>query len=131
MNHNPYKRQGQMDYLQSYFYTDTIIGHKHLLQDDGFKMIVVDSWKYLIAQVKIKIYDYVIIPNHIHLLWQMLALNGKESPAGSFAKFTAHFSYATSGKGRDVAAKEEYPWSSTKFYELGIDEFGIVTDYRD
>ena len=30
------------------------------------------------------------MPNHIHLLWQMLELNGKESPAGSFAKFTAH-----------------------------------------
>ena len=30
------------------------------------------------------------MPNHIHLLWQMLEMNGKESPAGSFAKFTAH-----------------------------------------
>ena len=30
------------------------------------------------------------MPNHIHLLWQMLEMNGKETPAGSFAKFTAH-----------------------------------------
>ena len=25
---------------------------------------------------------------------------------------------------------EEYKWSSAKFYESGIDEFGIITDYR-
>jgi putative transposase len=30
------------------------------------------------------------MPNHVHLLWTMTGLNGKESPAGSFAKFTAH-----------------------------------------
>ena len=30
------------------------------------------------------------MPNHIHLIWEMLDTNGKESPAGSFAKFTAH-----------------------------------------
>ena len=35
-------------------------------------------------------YAFVIMPNHIHLIWNMLDLNGKESPAGSFAKFTAH-----------------------------------------
>jgi putative transposase len=44
----------------------------------------------LIENKKIKIHGYVIMPNHIHLLWQMLEMNGKESPAGSFAKFTAH-----------------------------------------
>ncbi len=26
-----YKRQGKMDFLKSYFYTDTLIGHKQLL----------------------------------------------------------------------------------------------------
>ena len=30
------------------------------------------------------------MPNHIHLLWQMLEMNGKGSHAVSFAKFTAH-----------------------------------------
>ena len=26
---------------------------------------------------------------------------------------------------------EDYKWSSAKFYETGIDEFNIVTDYRE
>lgn len=30
------------------------------------------------------------MPNHIHLLWQLLKRNGKESPAASLMKFTAH-----------------------------------------
>jgi REP element-mobilizing transposase RayT len=30
------------------------------------------------------------MPNHIHLLWYILKQNGKESAAGSLAKFTAH-----------------------------------------
>ena len=181
MEYNPYKRQGQMDFLQSYFYTDTIVGHKHLLSDDNFKQVVIDSWKYLVDKEKIKIYGYVIMPNHIHLLWQMLEMNGKESPAGSFAKFTAHQfkkliaasnpleleKYKVDERDRSynfwkrdplaipmtfeaaflqrltyihnnplnpkwnlAMIPEDYRWSSAKFYELGIDEFGIVNDYR-
>jgi putative transposase len=90
MTYNLNKRQGQMDFIQSYFYTDTIHNHKHLLLNDNMKMVVINSWKYLVSIGKIKIYAFVIMPNHIHLIWIMLEANGKESPAGSFAKFTAH-----------------------------------------
>jgi REP element-mobilizing transposase RayT len=178
----PYQRQGQMDFLQSYFYTDTICGFKHLLVDDALKLVVINSWKYLVDNKKIKIYAYVIMPNHIHLIWDMLETNGKESPAGSFAKFTAHqfkkhlqlhdadlLEFFKSDKSdrsyqfwkRDPLAipltseksflqkleyihanplqpkwqlsltSEDYRWSSASFYECGLDEFGIVSDYRD
>ena len=30
------------------------------------------------------------MPNHIHLIWKLNKLNGKETPKGSFLKFTAH-----------------------------------------
>ena len=30
------------------------------------------------------------MPNHIHLIWEMLALNGEEMPHASFLKFTSH-----------------------------------------
>ncbi len=179
---NPHQRQGQMSFLQSYFYTDTIAGFKHLLADDLIKMMLIDSWKYLVDSGKIKIYGYVIMPNHIHLIWDMLEGNRKESPAGSFAKFTAH-QFKKYLQGKDAAVLEEYKstkadreyqfwkrdplaipltseksflqkleyihlnpiqpkwrladipenykWSSAGFYEFGVDEFGIVTDYRD
>jgi hypothetical protein len=41
MKNNPYKRQGQMSHLQSYFYIDTICDHKHLLNNDEMKMVVI------------------------------------------------------------------------------------------
>ncbi len=64
METNSYKRQGQMNTLQSYFYTEIIFEMKHLLADDDFKMIVIDSCKYLLQTNKIKIYGCVIMPNH-------------------------------------------------------------------
>lgn len=54
------------------------------------KMIIIESWQYLVKQGLIEIYAFVIMPNHIHLLWNMLKDNGNESPAGSFTKHTAH-----------------------------------------
>jgi putative transposase len=30
-----------------------------------------------------------------------------------------------------VSKPEDYYWSSAKFYENGVDDFGIVTHYRD
>ena len=85
-----HKRQGQVELLQCYFYTETINGFKHLLIEDEFKMIVINSLKYLVDKGLVTIYGYVIMPNHIHLIWYINQTNGKESPSGSFAKFTAH-----------------------------------------
>src|SRR5438874_10783780 len=30
------------------------------------------------------------MPNHMHLTWEMLQMNGKEQPSASFMKFTSH-----------------------------------------
>ena len=83
-------RQGQMEIAQCYFYTDTIYGFKNLLYDDKLKLTLISSWQYLTENKLIEIYGYVIMPNHIHLLWNILQPNGKESPAGSFTKYTGH-----------------------------------------
>lgn len=85
-----HKRQGQMDISICYFYTDTINNFMPLLANDDLKLIVIQSLQYLVRNEFVKIYGYVIMPNHIHILWYLLKLNGKESAAGSFAKYTAH-----------------------------------------
>lgn len=36
------------------------------------------------------IYGYVIMDNHIHVLWEQLKMNGKETPKESFEKYTGH-----------------------------------------
>ncbi len=52
-------------------------------------MIIINSLQWLVQKELVKIYGYVIMPNHIHLMWEQLAMNGKEYPKNSFEKFTA------------------------------------------
>jgi putative transposase len=85
-----HNRQGQMGWDYTYFYTETIQNFSHLLVDDKLKMVIIQSLQYLVKKELITVYGFVIMPNHIHLLWSIKVMNGKESPAGSFSKFTAH-----------------------------------------
>ncbi len=73
-----------------YFWTATVKDWKKLLLDDEYKLIIINSLKDLVLREKIVVYAFVIMPNHIHLVWKMKALNGKEMPHASFNKFTAH-----------------------------------------
>jgi putative transposase len=73
-----------------YFWTSTINHWYHLLKDDDFKQIIISSLQWLVKRELIKLYGYVIMPNHIHLLWEQVKMNGKELPKNSFEKFTAH-----------------------------------------
>ena len=73
-----------------YFYTATILDWIPLLQSEKFKLIVVNSLIHLAEKEKLKIYGFVIMPNHIHIIWENIAVNGKEMPYASFMKFTSH-----------------------------------------
>lgn len=73
-----------------YFWTISIRNWIHLLNEDVYKEIIISSLKWLCDKKIVEIYGYVIMPNHIHLLWQQLAMNGKEFPKNSFEKFTSH-----------------------------------------
>jgi putative transposase len=79
-----------MELGEIYFYTAAILDWIPLLQSEKFKKIVMDSLIHLIKKEKIKVYGFVIMPNHIHLIWENIAINGKEMPYSSFMKFTGH-----------------------------------------
>ena len=51
-------------------------------------MIVINSLQWLVQNKLVKIYGYVIMPNHIHLMWEQLNMNGAAFPKNSFEKFT-------------------------------------------
>lgn len=82
--------KSKMNLGEVYFWTTTILNWQPLLFEEKFNQIVVNSLKHLHAKGKIKIYGFVIMPNHIHILWKMVEPNGKEMPYASFQKFTAH-----------------------------------------
>ena len=163
-----------------YFWTATIYKWIPLLDSDCNKQIIIDSVKYLSEKELISVYAFVIMPNHIHLIWQQNNLNGKETPKGSLLKHSAHLflkelkangnskyyevneankkheiwqrdSLGVEIYNREVAQQKldyihfnpvtgkwklakddlDYQFSSAKFYETGLDNFGFLNNiYR-
>lgn len=72
-----------------YFYTATIHNWKNVLQVDNRKDIIVNSLEWLVNQKAVKIYAFVIMPNHIHLIWQPLINKNFKNIQLSFMRFTA------------------------------------------
>lgn len=83
-------RNSRMYLNEVYFWTSTIYQWKHLLKQNKYKQKIIDCLRYLSEKGKVKVYGFVIMPNHIHLLWEMIDVNGKELPHASFQKYTAH-----------------------------------------
>lgn len=159
-----------------YFLTATIHKWFPLLHDEN-KKIITCYLKKLRSEGLITVYAFVIMPNHLHIIWQQNKLNGKETPQGSFLKYTAHeFLKSLKNEGlsylyevneankkheiwqrdslsieiysRHVAIQKldyihfnpvskkwnlakddlDYYWSSARFYESGIDEFGFLSN---
>ena len=138
---------------------------------------MVDYLKQLSEKGLITVYGFVLMPNHIHIIWQQNKLYGKETPQGSFLKYTAHeflkklkmkgeavfyevnatnkkheiwqrdsvsieiYSRETAEQklnymhfnpvaGKWKLSKDDlnYYYSSARFYEKGVDEFGFLNN---
>jgi putative transposase len=71
------------------FYTATILEWKYLLKSNTYKQIIIDSLAFLVREKRVKIYGFVIMDNHIHLIWQGTDLHSLKHSQLSFMKFTA------------------------------------------
>ncbi len=96
-----------MEFEKIYFFTATIHNWLPLLKKESFKEIIISSLNYLHSKKLIRIYGFVIMPNHIHLIWELLEMNGKESPHASFLKFTGH-QFLQNLKENDVQFLEKF-----------------------
>ena len=162
------------------FFTATNLEWKKLLQPDKYKDIVIDSLRFLVEGQRIRLFAFVIMTNHLHLIWQMKARINREAVQRDFLKYTAgkikadlrrhhpnvfeqffvdakdrkyqiwernalsielrshsvflqklnyiHHNPVRAGLCR---LPEEYKYSSARFYESGIDEWGFLTHYED
>jgi REP element-mobilizing transposase RayT len=79
-----------MELGKTYFYTSTIVEWKSLLENDIFKDTIIQSLEYRSNKNLINVYGFVIMPNHIHIIIEMLKMNGKEKPIASLMKVTSH-----------------------------------------
>ena len=77
-----------MELEKIYFFTCTIHKWIPLLNEEKFKNIVLSSLKYLSNKELIKIYGLVIMPNHIHIIWQVQEGHKLKNIQRDFMKFT-------------------------------------------
>jgi putative transposase len=71
------------------FFTATILEWKHLLKPVKYKDIVVGSLKFLVLNGRIKLFGFVLMPNHIHIIWQMRENVKSADVQRDFLKYTA------------------------------------------
>ncbi|MFZ1809471.1 MAG: transposase [Cyclobacteriaceae bacterium] len=84
------RRKSHIELGEIYFWTATINKWQQLLLQDDYKDIIIDSLSYLSREGKVDVFAFVIMPNHIHLIWRIIENNGKETSSASFLKHTAH-----------------------------------------
>ena len=71
------------------FYTASIKGWYKLLEHDQYKDIVVNSLHFMVEDKRIKHYAFVIMPDHVHLIWQLQPLMNPQGVQREFLKYTA------------------------------------------
>jgi len=71
------------------FFTATCLNWQPLLKQEKHKEIVMDSLKFLVAENRIWLYGYVIMINHVHMLWRKQDAWVDKSVQQQFLKFTA------------------------------------------
>ncbi len=125
--------------LQNYhteFLTDTILNWNHLLKDDSYKQILIDSFQWLVTEKKCTINAFVIMPNHFHLLWKIADGFERKDVQGAFFSYTAHLfkkylkkndpqfleQYFVNGSDRDYQFWEREPmikecWTKNFFHQ--------------
>src|SRR5688572_890591 len=71
------------------FFTATNQEWKKLLKPDKYKDIIIDSLRFLVNSKRIKLYSFVIMINHVHLIWQMHPFIDSKAVQRDFLKYTA------------------------------------------
>lgn len=162
------------------FFTATCLNWQNLLRTDQRKQIIMDSLKFLVEDKRIWLYGFVIMPNHIHLMWRKQDAWEAKNVQQMFLKYTAQQikfkimdqdiselsgykstqqdreyqfwerrPYKATMYNRKVASQkidymhynpikallcidpEDYKYSSAKYYELNVDDWGFLTHYEE
>jgi REP element-mobilizing transposase RayT len=161
------------------FFTATILEWKRLLKPEKYKQIIIESLRFMVDDRRIVVFAFVIMDNHIHLIWQMRDEMKTADVQRDFLKYTAQkikqdlqrhhckvlamfevhakdrryqfwernalsielrtekvflqkLKYIHENPVRAGMCKyaEQYKFSSARFYENQIDDFGFITHYR-
>jgi putative transposase len=71
------------------FFTATNLEWKPLLKETKYIDIIINSLRFLVTNNRVKIYSFVVMPNHLHLIWQVQPGHERKNVQQDFLKFTA------------------------------------------
>ncbi|KYG81082.1 transposase IS200 family protein [Roseivirga ehrenbergii] len=71
------------------FFTATILKWIPILKNDELKQIIVNSMAFLVEDKRCDIYGFVIMPNHIHMIWKIGDGHLLSNVQRDFLKFTS------------------------------------------
>ena len=71
------------------FFTATIDDWKPLLKEKKYKEIIIDSLKFLCHKQIVTVIGFVIMDNHVHIIWQSKGDNKIKLVENSFIKYTS------------------------------------------
>jgi len=71
------------------FVTATIYEWKHLLKPDKYKKLIIDSLSFLVQKKRVLIFGFVIMNNHLHIIWQVQEPFKRDAVQRDFLKYVA------------------------------------------
>jgi putative transposase len=71
------------------FFTATILEWKDLLKPDKYKDVIISSLQFFVKQKRTVVYAFVIMSNHIHIIWRINTGYKKQDIQRDFLKYTA------------------------------------------
>ncbi|MEO9871044.1 REP-associated tyrosine transposase [Ekhidna sp.] len=72
-----------------HFITITVFEWRHLLKPDKYKLLILDSLTFLVREKRVAVFGFVIMSNHIHLIWQIQDPHKREAVQRDFLKYVA------------------------------------------
>jgi REP element-mobilizing transposase RayT len=60
-----------------------------LLSEDKYKDVIISSLQFLVQNKRVAVYGFVIMPNHMHIIWQIAEGYKRENVQRGFLKYTA------------------------------------------
>ncbi|MBU0706992.1 transposase [Patescibacteria group bacterium] len=89
--------------------TSTISGHRIIFDRDNYATIVIDSLKYLREKRYMKLYSFVLMPNHIHILLKAIDGSTINEIAQKLHSYTGHALLAQ--------MRNEKDWGLLKYFK--------------
>ena len=102
-----------MNHGEIEFFTVTCLNWQTLLKEDKHKQIILNSLTFLVKDERIWLYAYVIMPNHMHILWRKQNDWIEKNVQQNFLKYTG------SDKADGFAIQS---WAAGLFFKAAVEK---------